>query len=83
MGNAIMGGTSIIPIGSSGTYYLPCGPPGRTSFNALPVVCDKFCFLLVSADLTAFGGSVAAPVYVPCYIPEEEPPFAAGGGGKK
>ena len=48
--------------------YLPGGDWGSgISRNNLPVACNKFNFLDVSANMTAVGGSDAETVYIPCY----------------
>ena len=57
---------SVIPLNTS--VYL-CGPNGAGLGNNLEVLCNKFCYLKVVADLSAFGLSSKHTVYVPCYIP--------------
>lgn len=56
-----------LPIGARPTY-LPGGDWGSGGArNHLPVSCNRFNFLDVSANMVAVGGGVTQTVYIPCY----------------
>jgi hypothetical protein len=55
------------PIGARPTY-LPGGNwEVGVSRNNLPVSCNRFNFLDVSANMVSVGGSDTETVYIPCY----------------
>jgi hypothetical protein len=53
----------------SARIYLPGGDLAN---NALPGVCNCFCYLKVDADLSAIygAGATEVKVFVPCYYRE-------------
>jgi len=65
MSNAV---TSTIGVNGTRPTYLPGGDWGSGSArNHLPVSCDRFNFLDVTANMFAVGGSNTQTVYIPCY----------------
>jgi hypothetical protein len=65
-GHMLTGGT--IGVNSIRPTYLPGGDwASGSARNNLPVECDRFNFLDVSANMVAVGGGVTQTVYIPCY----------------